>query len=113
MGVFASRPNVRRYRLGTEDDCAIWFHTEVSNIVLSAWNATPDVLQTNQPKPRDTNNQQPEMVDVVYALAHRKLHQQPLAIGEWKRNIIRPLKWLNNEIEGKGSQANLSRELRG
>ena len=56
MGLLGSRPNPRRHYLGTEEDCAVWFHTEVSNIVLSAWTASPDVLQTNHSKPRDVNS---------------------------------------------------------
>jgi len=106
-GLSYSRPNPRRYHLGTEADCAVWFHTEVSNIVLSAWNL-PDVLETNQARPGADDGQ--EVVDVVYALAHRRSHQRPLAIGEWKRNLIKPGKWRHGM---PCEQVNLSRELRG
>jgi len=107
-------PNVRRWRLEAEEDITVWFHTEISNVVLPAWSCTPDVLQACQPKPRNPGPQQiPEMVDIVYALADSKSNKQPLAIGEMKRNLIAWNRWQSGNIGDKGLQANLSRELRG
>lgn len=45
-GKLAFPPNRRVWRLETEEDCGVWFHTEVSNIVLAAWDDCPTVLQT-------------------------------------------------------------------
>ncbi|AEO63323.1 uncharacterized protein THITE_2108411 [Thermothielavioides terrestris NRRL 8126] len=106
-------PNERRWRLETEEDCGVWFHTEVSNIVLPAWNDRPAVLQTCQSKPASTTKSIKENVDMIYALADSHLQKRPLVIGEWKRNIIRSKAWLAGNIGTAGTQVNLSRELRG
>ncbi|SPQ21176.1 a505a8da-e047-4946-99ab-bbf81f681c51 [Thermothielavioides terrestris] len=104
-------PNERRWRLETEEDCGVWFHTEVSNIVLPAWNDRPAVLQTCQSKPASTTKSIKENVDMIYALADSHLQKRPLVIGEWKRNIIRSKAWLAGNIGTAGTQVNLSREL--
>lgn len=91
---------------------AVWFHTEVSNIVLAAWHRQPVVLQTCQSKPPSDTEQIPEMVDMVYALADSRLKKRPLAIGEWKRNLIMFSAWQAGKV-GAAGQTKLSRELRG
>lgn len=111
-GKLAFPVNRRSWRLETEEDCGMWFHTEVSNIVLAAWNDHPTVLQTCQSKPPSNTDKIPEMIDAVYALADRRLQKRPLAVGEWKRNIISE-DWQTGKLPQRGNQANLSRELRG
>src|SRR3569833_1612138 len=113
MGLLGSRPNPRRHYLGTEADCAVWFHTEVSNIVLSALTAYPEVLQINETKPHSDSSTEQETEDVVYTLPPHAWHDRPLAIGEWKRNLIKQDAWRQGCIEGAGAQMKLSRELRG
>jgi hypothetical protein len=106
-------PNERRWRLETEEDCGVWFHTEVSNIILPAWSDHPIVLQTCQSKPASTTESIKENIDMIHALGDSRLQKLPLVIGEWKRNIIRFNAWQSGNIGPAGPQANLSRELRG
>lgn len=80
--------NVRRWRPATEADCGLWFHTEVSNIILPAWFDYPAVLQKTEAKPPSPVLQIPETVDIVYDLSHPNSGKYPLVIGEWKRNLI-------------------------
>jgi hypothetical protein len=47
VSVEARRPNDRSWRLECEADCELWFHTEISNVVLAAWNQYPRVTQSS------------------------------------------------------------------
>ncbi|KAL8346184.1 hypothetical protein RB598_000199 [Gaeumannomyces tritici] len=107
LDTLVHRPNRRLYRLDTESDMAIWFHTEISNVVLAVWNHCPPALQTSEAKAR-TQQPDPETVDVTYSLAIRGGNKPPLVIGEFKRNLIDGAKWR----EGR-PHASLSQELRG
>ncbi|KAK1762179.1 hypothetical protein QBC33DRAFT_601981 [Phialemonium atrogriseum] len=90
--------NVRRWRPATEADCGLWFHTEVSNIILPARFDYPAVLQKIEAKPPSLVVQIPETVDIVYDLSHPNSGKYPLVIGEWKRNLIDP-----ERVAGKGA----------
>ncbi|KAL8307896.1 hypothetical protein RB593_006313 [Gaeumannomyces tritici] len=104
LNTLAQRPNRRPYRLGTGSDMALWFHTEVSNVVLAAWNGTPAVLQTSEAK---AWTEQPcmEIADVTYSPVGGD--RPPLVIGEFKRNLLRRDQWQ----EGRNPSKPLSREL--
>ncbi|KAL8404049.1 hypothetical protein RB594_009056 [Gaeumannomyces avenae] len=106
LNTLVQRPNRRPYRLDTESDMALWFHTEISNVVLAAWNDTPAVLQTSEAK---AWTEQPgmEIADVTYSLVGGD--RPPLVIGEFKRNLVRRDQWQ----EGRNPSKPLSRELRG
>jgi len=110
MGEPAYPPNQRRWRLETEQDMVVWFHTEVSNVVLAGWTSQPDILQTSQGKPLHGNV--PEMADVLYSI---KVHNKrlPLVVGEAKRCLIKGQFWQNGRPDKSESQKALSRELRG
>ncbi|POR37631.1 Uncharacterized protein TPAR_02173, partial [Tolypocladium paradoxum] len=58
----AGFPNERSWRLETEADIENWWHTEVSNPVLSAWNRYPRIIQTSHTKPLSGSNA-PENID--------------------------------------------------
>lgn len=71
--VEARRPNDRPWRLECKADCELWFHTEISNVVLAAWNQYPRVMQSpNLPWPvrRD-------MIGVGSALTGEATANQP------------------------------------
>ncbi|KIH89746.1 hypothetical protein SPBR_08993 [Sporothrix brasiliensis 5110] len=51
MQQVARRPNVRRYRLYSEEDGISWFHNEVSNVLLPAFHRYPIVTQTSHHPP--------------------------------------------------------------
>ena len=59
-------PNRRSWFLNTEQDMVVWFHTEVSNVVLAGWAAQPDVLQTSQGTPLHGNSA--ETADILYTV---------------------------------------------
>ncbi|KAK4098395.1 hypothetical protein N658DRAFT_518025 [Parathielavia hyrcaniae] len=80
-------------------DCELWFHTEVSNVVLAAW--------TQYGRANIS-----EEVDAMYGVDYAK-STVVLAIGEMKRNLIRPDLWQSGNPSGLVSQQMLSRELRG
>ncbi|KLU91740.1 hypothetical protein MAPG_10689 [Magnaporthiopsis poae ATCC 64411] len=110
LGVSGERPNRRRHRLDSESDMALWFHTEVSNVVLAAWNQHPMVLQTCETK----SGQHPadlEVVDVVYSHEFGN-NKHPLLVGEFNRNLIDRGEWQAGVCRSQQSKV-LSRELRG
>ncbi|KXX77351.1 hypothetical protein MMYC01_205567 [Madurella mycetomatis] len=80
MSQVGYRPNARRWRLDAEEDCGAWFHTEVSNITLAAWNGSQ-----------------------LYALSHQRLKKVPLVIGEWERNILDFWTWQSGRPGDKGN----------
>lgn len=102
-------PNYRNWPLETEEDVAAWFNAEISNIVLPAWGRTPDLLQQSRAKPlaEKTIN---ITADVVYYFKRLGATRVPVAIGEFKRNLIDP-SWETGRPSD--SQMSLSRELRG
>ncbi|KAF5692054.1 hypothetical protein FDENT_3074 [Fusarium denticulatum] len=79
-------PNNRHWRLETEADCENWFHTEVVNVVLSAWHAYPAVTQTSHTKPVTEENIA-ENVDCVFSVRVGNT-RRTVAIGEMKRNLL-------------------------
>lgn len=103
-------PNARQWRLETEEDGRIWFHTEVSNIVLAAWAGYPVVLQTSEASSL-IEHRIAETVDISYSI-HVHNTRRPLVIGEGKRNLINRRQWQEGNLTST-VQKSLSRELRG
>jgi hypothetical protein len=52
LGASALPPNQRAWHLQSDADCELWFHSEISNIVLAAWNQYPAVTQPRIPSRR-------------------------------------------------------------
>ncbi|KAK0701106.1 hypothetical protein B0T21DRAFT_321997 [Apiosordaria backusii] len=104
-------PNQRTWRLQSEADCELWFHSEISNIVLAAWNQYPVVTQTSHTKPPLIANISEE-VDTTYSVKFGAT-RTVLAIGEMKRNLVDPRLWQGGDISSSASQKKLSQELRG
>ncbi|KAK3317701.1 hypothetical protein B0T19DRAFT_469449 [Cercophora scortea] len=109
--VEARRPNDRAWRLECEADCELWFHTEISNVVLAACNQYPLVTQSSHIKPPRENNIS-EAVDSMYCVKDGQT-KTVLAIGEMKRNPVKPQDWQAGDISSSPNQKNLSKELRG
>ncbi|AEO69952.1 uncharacterized protein THITE_2171159 [Thermothielavioides terrestris NRRL 8126] len=107
----AMAPNKRIWRLECEADCELWFHTEVSNVVLAGWNRYPQVTQTSHTKPPRVENI-PEEVDAMYTIKYRN-ERTVIAIGEMKRNLIQAAAWQAGNVLQVAGQKMLSRELRG
>ncbi|KAH8656430.1 hypothetical protein BGZ61DRAFT_434371 [Ilyonectria robusta] len=106
----AHPPNYRRWRLDSEEDGIQWFHTEISNVVLSAFASHPSLLQTSHEKAlSETRTEQ--TVDISYSVSHGK-ERMPVAIGEFKRGLIKPEQWQNGKLI-HSQQIILSQELRG
>ncbi|KAH6976633.1 hypothetical protein EDB80DRAFT_739934 [Ilyonectria destructans] len=103
-------PNYRKWRLDSEADGIQWFHTEISNIVLSAFASYPNVLQASHEKAL-SETRTDQTVDVSYSISHGK-ERMLLAIGEFKRGLLRRDQWQSGKIEA-AQQSTLSRELRG
>ncbi|QUC23420.1 uncharacterized protein UV8b_07661 [Ustilaginoidea virens] len=106
----ANPPNERAWRLETESDAELWFHTEISNIVLAGWSRYPTIVQNSHIKALSGRNN-PEEVDATYAY-RSEVEQVPLVIGEMKRRMITTRVWQKGETLS-GPQQRLSRELRG
>ncbi|KAG4254570.1 hypothetical protein FPRO03_06910 [Fusarium proliferatum] len=102
-------PNNRHWRLETEADCENWFHTEVVNVVLSAWHAYPAMTQMSHTKPISEENIA-ENVDCVFPVRVGNT-RRTVAIGEMKRNLLEE-DWQDGTIVS-ASQKRLSQELRG
>ncbi|KAH6628906.1 hypothetical protein F5144DRAFT_655585 [Chaetomium tenue] len=62
-------PNRRMWRLECEADCELWFHTEVSNVVLAGWDRYRRVTQTSHTNPPRVENI-PEEVDATYSIKY-------------------------------------------
>jgi len=107
---YATAPNYRKWRFEYEADIENWFHTEVSNVVLSAWARYPSILQTSHNKPLSAEPIS-QNVDATYS-ARINGARVPVIIGEFKRNIIKTTVWQSGNVKGEGQKA-LSRELRG
>ncbi|KAK3317509.1 hypothetical protein B0T19DRAFT_405201 [Cercophora scortea] len=113
MGEPAVAPNPRQWRLESEADCENWFNSEISNVVLAAWTAYPDILQTSHTKPLTKENIS-QNIDSTYSTKVRGGGiRVPLVIGEMKRNLINPDDWQEGDITRSVAQTRLSQELRG
>ena len=111
MALPSNRPNDNReWYLAMEEDGKSWFNTEVSNVVLSAFTLYPGIRQELEAKPLSTINI-PETVDMMYTLRVGNI-RAPVAIGETKRNILRPEEWQAGRLRNE-QQLKLSQELRG
>lgn len=104
-------PNQRTWRFESEADCELWFHSEVSSIVLAAWNQYLAVTQTSHTKPPRVVNIA-EAVDSTYSVRFGG-NRTVLAIGEMKRNLILADIWQYDQIPSNPAQKKLSQELRG
>lgn len=111
MRAHAVPPNQRTWRFETEADCELWFHSEISNVVLAAWNQHPIVTQTSHTKPPRVDRI-PEEVDATYSVKFGDT-KTVLAIGEMKRNLLDARRWQRGEISENEAQNKLSKELRG
>jgi len=97
--------------LDCEADCELWFHTEVSNVVLAGWDRYRQVTQASQTKLPRTENI-PEEVDATYSIKYGN-ERTVIAIGEMKRNLIQAAAWQAGNVLQVAGQKMLSRELRG
>lgn len=112
----AAPPNQRIWRMESEADCELWWHTEISNVVLAAWSRYPTVLQHSHIKPPIASHVAEE-VDTMYTVKNspdrQNGHRTVLVIGEFKRNLIHAASWQSGDISARPGQVRLSRELRG
>ncbi|KAL2255464.1 hypothetical protein VTK26DRAFT_3346 [Humicola hyalothermophila] len=108
---YAVPPSRRTWRLETEADCELWFHTEISNVLLAAWSRYPEVMQTSHTKPPRVESI-PEEVGSTHSVKFGGV-RTVLAIGEMKRNLIDVRAWQRGDISNKSAQKELSQELRG
>ncbi|KAK3373652.1 hypothetical protein B0T24DRAFT_271170 [Lasiosphaeria ovina] len=106
---YAVSPNMRSWIFDSEADCELFFHTEVSNVVLAGWRSYPLVRQTSHMKPLGSNNA--ESVDATY-LAGPGDNMTVIVIGEMKKNLIDARSWQSGNIMGNSPQEKLSKELR-
>jgi hypothetical protein len=104
-------PNARQWRFDTESSIQLWFETEISNIVLAAWNRYPILLQSLQSPPLREQTVA-ETVDSQYSLRLSNGARVPVVIAESKRNLISARQWQQGRLETT-NQERLSRELRG
>ena len=107
----AVAPNQRAWRLESEADCELYFHTEISNVVLAAWNQYREVTQSSHNKPPSVQHISEE-VDSTYTVKFSK-GRTVLAIGEMKRNLIDAERWQLGDVARAAGQVKLSKELRG
>lgn len=104
-------PNKREWHIFSAADRQLWFHTEISNIVLAAWSRYPAVVQTSHPKPQGFNNPADE-VPIAYSMQRGSI-RAILAVGEIKRNVIDREVWKSGHLDAEVTQERLSQELRG
>ncbi|KAH7465221.1 hypothetical protein FOMA001_g17346 [Fusarium oxysporum f. sp. matthiolae] len=105
----AVHPNNRLWRLETEADCENWFNSEITNVVLSAWNTYPPITQSSHTKPISEENIT-ENIDCTFSVKIGN-QRRTVAIGEFKRNLI-SAEWQTGSIN-KSGQRTFSKELRG
>ncbi|KAL2017964.1 hypothetical protein VTK56DRAFT_1496 [Thermocarpiscus australiensis] len=110
MSAPAVPPNQRTWRFVSEADCELWFNSEISNIVLAAWNEFPLVTQSSHIKPPRVESI-PEEVDSTYTVRYRG-QRSVLVIGEMKRNLVSAAGWQRGEVS-REPQKKLPQELRG
>lgn len=106
----AHLPNARHYRLYSEEDGVTWFNAEISSVVLAAFQNFPAVVQQSHHPPKRNIGVAINVVDTAYTMKAGP-NMANIAIGEFKRNLIRPQYWQNNGLAG--DQVDFSRELRG
>ena len=104
-------PNYRRWRLQSEEDGLVWFHTEISNVVLAAWARYPELLQVSHEKPLSETVSESQVVDIAYSIRPEGGKRVQIAIGEFKRGLIDPASWQGGKL--RKSQIAFSQELRG
>ena len=108
-------PNPRAWRIASESDAANWFHHEISNVVLPAFQYYPDVLQAAEASPL-TAERVDEVVDILYSTG-RPRDKKPVLVVEMKRWLIDYNFWTKTKGDKKKADAKpqerLSRELRG
>lgn len=109
MSEVGQPPNPRHWRLETEADIEHWWHTEVSDVVLAAWQRYPAIVQTAHTAPLGDISI-PENVDSTYAM-YLGGSRAPVIIGEMKRNLIRVDMWSKGQLNE--AQQRLAQELRG
>ncbi|RSL86981.1 hypothetical protein CEP52_015658 [Fusarium oligoseptatum] len=109
MSEIGQPPNARHWRFETEADIEHWWHTEVSDVVLAAWQRYPAIVQTDHTAPLGDKNI-PENVDSTYAM-YLGSSRAPVIIGEMKRNLIRVDAWCQGTVNE--AQQRLAQELRG
>lgn len=102
-------PNELRWRFNSEDDGISYFHTEISNIVLGAWQQHPALLQASEEKAL-TAQSSTEIVDVAYSI-NVNSNRKHVAIGEFKRCLIAQRQWQEKNLSNP--QRAFSQELRG
>ena len=102
-------PNMRQWRLQSEQDMKDWFLTEILNVVLAGWSNLPVVLQQSEILP--LNARSAETVDHFLTIFINGL-QLPLLAGEFKKSGINRDQWQQGHLT-TSDQKKLSRELRG
>ncbi|KAH7124925.1 hypothetical protein B0J13DRAFT_565861, partial [Dactylonectria estremocensis] len=90
------------------EDGIQWFHTETSNLALSAFTRRPGLLQTSHKKPF-TQHRCDFTADVCYSVSHGGRRKR-VATGEFKRGLIRAEQWQNGRLTSP--QKRQERELR-
>lgn len=93
----------------SEADCELWFHSEISNVVLTS--QFPVVTQSSHIKPPRVDNISEE-IDAVYSVKFNQV-RTVLAKGEMKRNLIQAHFWQYGNISLNRVQKRLLQELRG
>lgn len=79
----ATSPNNRKRSPAIEADCELWFHTEISNVIMPAWAVgRPMMTQPSHIKPPH-NSRTTQAVDLVYTMKYRGT-SIVIAIGELK-----------------------------
>lgn len=106
----AHPPNDRTWRLDSEADAVLWFHTEISNVVLAAFTGYPVVIQASHEKPL-TGDRVDQVVDASYSIQYGN-KRLPVAVGEFKRGLLRFEHWQSGNMR-HGQQTIISQELRG
>jgi len=104
-------PNYRHWRLQSEEDGVLWFHTEISNVVLAAWSRYPDLLQVSHEKPLSETVSESQVVDIAYSIRREGGMRVQIAIGEFKRGLIESDSWQRGKLSKP--QLAFSQELRG
>ncbi|KAI1113867.1 hypothetical protein F5Y14DRAFT_462176 [Nemania sp. NC0429] len=103
------RPNTRAWRLETESDIELWWHTEISSIALAAFARFPELTQTSHTKPLSEVSIA-ESVDATYAPYIDGTRVAQLIV-EVKRNLIAGHEWQSGRLTVV--QRKLAKELRG
>ncbi|KAK7434037.1 hypothetical protein Landi51_13693 [Colletotrichum acutatum] len=112
----SSKPNPRAgWVLEVEQDGADYFHQEIESVVLSKFTEYPRIFHQSQMGP--SHRRSGKYVDSVFYWKDTSDDagrlQHVALIGEFKRNILKPLLWQAGTIEHDSNQVALSRELRG